>query len=266
MFQWPGKKDGSETERPVYRDPNDLSGQVAVISGSTSGIGLALARAVASRGGDVVLNGLGDPSEIERTRAEMEASCGVRVRYHAADMTKGDEVADMVAFAKHQLGRLDVLVNNAGVGRGAAVAETTQADLDLQLAVNLRTPILLYREAIGLLRAGAREHQGALVVNVASITGVYGEPWLSVYAATKAGLINWTESMHRELSAEGVKSTALCPGFVDTPSRDPAAGAPDPTAMMTPDDIAEAVRFLLRVSPACCVPRMELVRPGERMA
>jgi hypothetical protein len=97
------KPTAMDTQRPVYRDPNDLSGQVAVISGSTSGIGLALARAVAARGGDVVLNGLGDPAEIERTRAEMEASCGVRVRYHAANMLRGDEVADMVAFGKHQL-------------------------------------------------------------------------------------------------------------------------------------------------------------------
>jgi NAD(P)-dependent dehydrogenase (short-subunit alcohol dehydrogenase family) len=171
----------------------------------------------------------------------------------------------VLAAHRERWGRLDVLVNNAGVGRGAAVGETTDEDLDLQLAVNLRTPILLYREAIDLLRAAAREHRGALVVNVASVTGVYGEPWLSVYAATKAGLINWTESMHRELSAQGIKSTALCPGFVDTPAPEPGGGAPDPAAMMTPTDIAEAVRFLLRVSPAFCVPRMEMVRPGERM-
>jgi len=114
MFQWPKRGDDSQPDAP-FRDIGDLKGQVAVISGSTSGIGLALARAVASSGGDVVLNGLGDPSEIERTRAEMEASCGVRVRYHAANMMRGDEVADMVAYGKHQLGRLDILINNAGV-------------------------------------------------------------------------------------------------------------------------------------------------------
>ena len=114
MFQWPKRGDAADDQTQPFRDYGDLAGQVAVISGSTSGIGLALARAVAAHGGDVVLNGLGDPAEIERTRAELEASCGVRVRYHAADMTRGDEVADMVAYAKHQLGRLDILVNNAG--------------------------------------------------------------------------------------------------------------------------------------------------------
>ena len=106
MFQWPKRGDGTEAEGAPFRDIGDLKGQVAVISGSTSGIGLAFARAIASRGGEVVLNGLGDPSEIERTRAGLEASCGVRVRYHGADMRRGDEVADMVAYGKHQLGRV----------------------------------------------------------------------------------------------------------------------------------------------------------------
>ncbi|CAB4938329.1 unannotated protein [freshwater metagenome] len=241
-----------------------MSQRAAIVTGATSGIGQAVARALAEEGHALTLTAR-RADRLDAVVAELRGE-GFAVHAVPAELQEDGAAARVVDGHRERWGRLDVLVNNAGVGRGAAVAETTQADLDLQLAVNLRTPILLYREAIGLLRAGAREHRNALVVNVASVTGVYGEPWLSVYAATKAGLINWTESMHRELSAEGVKSTALCPGFVDTPSRDPAAGAPDPTAMMTPDDIAEAVRFLLRVSPACCVPRMELVRPGERMA
>ena len=241
-----------------------MSQRAAIVTGASRGIGLAVAGALAEEGHALTLTAR-RADRLDAVVAELRGE-GFAVHAVPAELQEDGAAARVVDGHRERWGRLDVLVNNAGVGRGAAVAETTQADLDLQLAVNLRTPILLYREAIGLLRAGAREHRNALVVNVASVTGVYGEPWLSVYAATKAGLINWTESMHRELSAEGVKSTALCPGFVDTPSRDPAAGAPDPTAMMTPDDIAEAVRFLLRVSPACCVPRMELVRPGERMA
>jgi short-subunit dehydrogenase len=240
-----------------------MTQRAAIVTGATSGIGQAVARALAEEGHGLTLTAR-RADRLDALATELRDE-GFAVHAVPAELQEDGAAARVVDAHREHWGRLDVLVNNAGVGRGAAVAETTQADLDLQLAVNLRTPILLYREAIGLLRAGAREHQGALVVNVASVTGVYGEPWLSVYAATKAGLINWTESMHRELSAEGVKSTALCPGFVDTPSREPDAGAPDPTAMMTPDDIAEAVRFLLRVSPACCVPRMELVRPGERM-
>jgi NAD(P)-dependent dehydrogenase (short-subunit alcohol dehydrogenase family) len=240
-----------------------MTRRAAIVTGATSGIGLAVARALAEEGHDLTLTAR-RADRLESAAAALRAD-GFAVHGVAAELQEDGAVARVVAEHRERWDRLDVLVNNAGVGLGAGVAEIATADLDLQLGVNLRTPILLYREGIDLLRAAAREHQGALVVNVASVTGVYGEPWLSVYAATKAGLINWTESMHRELSAEGIKSTALCPGFVDTPTRDPGGGAPDPTAMMTPQDIAEAVRFLLRVSPACCVPRMELVRPGERM-
>ena len=179
MFQWPGKKDGSETERPVYRDPNDLKGQVAVISGSTSGIGLALARAVASRGGDVVLNGLGDPSEIERTRAEMEASCGVRVRYHAANMLKGDEVADMVAFAKHQLGRLDILVNNAGIQHVEAVEKFPSDQWEKIIAINLSSTFYATRAAIPIMKAQGRGR----IVNIASAHGLVASPFKSAYVA-----------------------------------------------------------------------------------
>ena len=100
---------------PAYRSPEDLKGQVAVITGSTSGIGLALAEAVAARGGDVVLNGLGDPAQIEATRAKLAADHGVRVLYHDANMMHGDQVADMVAYAHRELGRIDILVNNAGI-------------------------------------------------------------------------------------------------------------------------------------------------------
>lgn len=240
-----------------------MTQRAAIVTGATSGIGLAVSRALAEEGHAVTLTAR-RADRLKAATDELRAE-GFAVHAVPAELQEDGAVARVVAGHRERWGRLDVVVNNAGVGRGAGVAETTDEDLDLQLAVNLRTPILLYREAIGLLRIAAREHRNALVVNVASVTGVYGEPWLSVYAATKAGLINWTESMHRELSAEGIKSSALCPGFVDTPTRDPGAGPPDPTAMMTPEDIAETVRFLLRVSPACCVPRIELVRPGERM-
>ncbi len=237
--------------------------RAAIVTGATSAIGQAIARALAEEGHALTLTAR-RADRLAAAADELREE-GHAVHEVAAGLQDDGAAVRVVAAHRERWGRLDVLVNNAGVGRGAAVGETTDEDLDLQLAVNLRTPILLYREAIDLLRAAAREHRGALVVNVASVTGVYGEPWLSVYAATKAGLINWTESMHRELSAQGIKSTALCPGFVDTPAREPGGGAPDPAAMMTPADIAEAVRFLLRVSPACCVPRMEMVRPGERM-
>ncbi|WP_426050422.1 3-hydroxybutyrate dehydrogenase [Brevundimonas sp. SL161] len=213
MFQWPGKKDGSETERPVYRDPNDLKGQVAVISGSTSGIGLALARAVASRGGDVVLNGLGDPSEIERTRAEMEASCGVRVRYHAANMLKGDEVADMVAYARHQLGRLDILVNNAGIQHVEAVEKFPSDQWEKIIAINLSSTFYATRAAIPIMKAQGRGR----IVNIASAHGLVASPFKSAYVAAKHGVLGFTKTVALELAQDNITCNAICPGFVETP-------------------------------------------------
>ncbi len=113
-----------------------------------------------------------------------------------------------------------MLVNNAGVGIGAPVAEIDTKKLDMQLGVNLRSIILFYRESVDLLRAAAEEHGNALVVNTASIAGKRGQPWLSVYSATKGAVVSFTQAMNKELSGEGIKSTALCPGFVDTPMTD----------------------------------------------
>ena len=213
MFQWPGKKDNAETERPVYRDHDDLKGQVAVISGSTSGIGLALARAVAARGCDVVLNGLGDPSEIERTRAEMETSCGVRVRYHAANMLKGDEVADMVAYAKHQLGRLDILVNNAGVQHVEAVETFPSDKWEQIIAINLSSTFYATRAAIPIMKAQGRGR----IVNIASAHGLVASPFKSAYVAAKHGVIGFTKTVALEVAQDNITCNAICPGYVETP-------------------------------------------------
>ncbi len=213
MFQWPGKKDASETERPVYRDPNDLRGQVAVISGSTSGIGLALARAVASRGGDVVLNGLGDPSEIERTRAEMEASCGVKVRYHAANMLQGDEVADMVAYGKHQLGRVDILVNNAGIQHVEAVEKFPSDKWEQIIAINLSSAFYATRAAIPIMKAQGRGR----IVNIASAHGLVASPFKAAYVAAKHGVLGLTKTVALEVAQDNITCNAICPGFVETP-------------------------------------------------
>ena len=214
MFQWSKKSiESAKTELPARRGMDDLSGQVAVISGSTSGIGLALAKAVASRGGDVVLNGLGDPSEIERTRAEMEASCGVRVRYHAADMMRGDEVADMVAFAKHQLGRLDILVNNAGVQHVEAVEKFPSDQWERIIAINLSSAFYATRAAIPIMKAQGRGR----IVNVASAHGLVASPFKSAYVAAKHGVIGFTKTVALEVAQDNITCNAICPGFVETP-------------------------------------------------
>ena len=209
----PAMDNSRDHERPVYRDPNDLKGQVAVISGSTSGIGLALARAVAARGSDVVLNGLGDPSEIERTRAELEASCGVRVRYHAANMLRGDEVADMVAFGKHQLGRVDILVNNAGIQHVESVEKFPSDQWEKIIAINLSSTFYATRAAIPIMKAQGRGR----IVNIASAHGLVASPFKSAYVAAKHGVLGFTKTVALELAQDNITCNAICPGFVETP-------------------------------------------------
>ena len=135
--------------------------------------------------------------------------------------------------------------------------------MDLQLGVNLRAIILFYREAIEMLRAAGAEHGNALVVNLASLAGKSPQPWLSVYAATKAAVVAYTNAMNKELNAGGVKSVAFCPGFVDTDMSDFVKTSIPAEEMLKTSDMAEALRFLLRVSRTCVVPEIIFQRPDE---
>jgi NAD(P)-dependent dehydrogenase (short-subunit alcohol dehydrogenase family) len=135
--------------------------------------------------------------------------------------------------------------------------------LDMQIAVNLRALIIGTREGLPLLREAGAEHGKALIVNTASIAGKTGQPWLSVYSATKAAVIGFSQATQKEVAADGIQCTALAPGFVDTAMTEFAKGQVDAEEMIRPEDIAEAVRFLLRTSPSCLVPEIVFTRPGE---
>jgi NAD(P)-dependent dehydrogenase (short-subunit alcohol dehydrogenase family) len=200
------------------------------------------------------------PEKLEAAVAELDG--GERVISVAGSMADEETIQKLVATHRERFGRLDLLVNNAGVGIGAAVAELETKRVDMQLDINLRSIFLFYRECVDLLRAAAAEHHNAIVVNTASISGKTGEAWLSVYSATKAGVVGFTEAMNKEISGEGIKSCALCPAFVDTPMTDFVKGSVSADEMIRPEDIAEAVRMLLHVSPACVIPEIIFQRPG----
>ena len=235
-------------------------GRAALVTGASSGIGLAIAAMLAEEGYDLTLT--------SRTAAKLESAAGpvsalgTEVQTVAADVADPEQIAGVVAAHRERFGRLDVLVNNAGLGIVAALGAIETRHLDLQLAVNLRATILFYREAEAMLRAAGAEHGEALVVNTASITGKVGEPELGVYSATKHGIVGFTQAMQRELGPAGIKSCVLCPGFVDTQLADYSANPVAPEEMIRPRDVAETVLSLLRLSPTCVIPEVVMTRPG----
>jgi NAD(P)-dependent dehydrogenase (short-subunit alcohol dehydrogenase family) len=156
------------------------------------------------------------------------------------------------------------IVTGASSGIGLAIAQVL-AEEGHALTINARRPDKLDNEAVDLLRAAGAEHRNALVVNLASISAKKGRAWLSVYSATKAGLVAFTEAMNEELGADGVKSVALAPGWVDTPMTDFIKEQVKPEEMITTRDVAEAVRFLLRLSPNCVIGEIVFQRPGEAL-
>jgi NAD(P)-dependent dehydrogenase (short-subunit alcohol dehydrogenase family) len=237
--------------------------RAALVTGASSGIGLAIARMLGEEGHGLTVAGR-RPEKLAEAVAQLR-DAGFEVEEVAGNMADEADVQRIVAAHRDRWGRLDVLVNNAGVGVGAAVADTVTKRIDMQLDVNVRAIILFYRECAELLRAAGAEHRNALVVNTSSLSGKSGQPWLSVYSATKAAVIGWTQAMNKELNGDGVKSVALCPGFVDTAMTQFVREHVSQDQMIRPEDISEAVRFLLHTSPNCVVPEIVFQRPGEAL-
>jgi NAD(P)-dependent dehydrogenase (short-subunit alcohol dehydrogenase family) len=235
--------------------------RAALITGGSSGIGLAIARALGEDGYRLTISAR-RPDKLEAAANELRKQ-GVDVEAVPANMANEEEIRGLVAAHKDRLGRLDVLVNNAGIGIGGAVADAETKKLDLQLDVNLRAVYLLARESIPLLKEAGAEHGKALMANTASIAGKHGQGWLAAYSATKFGVVGLSQALHKELSSDGIQVTAICPAFVATPMTDWVEGQVPKEEMIQPEDIAEAVRFLLRTSRHCVVPEMQFLRPAD---
>jgi NAD(P)-dependent dehydrogenase (short-subunit alcohol dehydrogenase family) len=238
-----------------------MAERAAIVTGASSGIGLAIARMLGEEGFGLTVASR-RPERLETAASELSGA-GYDVQQVAGDMGSEDVVKQVVSAHRDRFGRLDVLVNNAGVGIGAAVEQIQTKYLDMQLGVNLRSMILFYRETADLLKAAGADHGNALVVNTASVAGKSGQAWLSVYSAAKHGIVGFTEAMNKELGGEGIKSCALCPGFVDTAMTDFVKGSVPAEEMIRPEDVAAGVRMLLGLSRACVIPELIFLRPGE---
>jgi NAD(P)-dependent dehydrogenase (short-subunit alcohol dehydrogenase family) len=237
--------------------------RAAIVTGASRGIGLAIARRLGEAGYGLTIAAR-RAIPLEQTAAALRDE-GFDVEHVAANMSDEEGIRSVVAAHRERYGRLDVLVNNAGVGIGATADEHQTKHVDLQLDVNIRAIVLFYRESLDLLKAAGAEHKSALVVNLASIAGKSPQPWLSVYSATKAAVIAYTLAMNKELGNDGVKSVAFCPGFVDTDMTEFVKGQVSADDMIRPEDISAAVAFLLELSPACVVPEIVFARPGEAL-
>ncbi len=186
-----------------------LKGKTALVTGSTSGIGLGIAKALAAQGANIVLNGFGD---VEGPKAEV-AALGVKVAYHGADMSKPSEIADMMAYAAAQFGQVDILVNNAGIQHVAKVEDFPVEKWDAIIAINLTSVFHTTRLAIPAMKAA----NWGRIINVASAHGLVASAQKSAYVTSKHGIVGFTKSIALETAQTGVTSNAICPGWVLTP-------------------------------------------------
>jgi 3-hydroxybutyrate dehydrogenase len=190
-----------------------LQNKTAVVTGSTSGIGLGIARALAQAGANMVLNGFGVAHDIEVTRAEMQGQFGVKVLYCGADMSQPAEVRALAQFAQSEFGKVDIVVNNAGIQHVAPIESFADDKWDAVLAINLSSAFHL----IKAVTPGMKARRFGRIINIASAHGLTASPFKSAYVAAKHGLIGLSKTVALELAEFGITANTLCPGYVKTP-------------------------------------------------
>lgn len=229
--------------------------RAALVLGGSGGIGLAIAAMLAAEGYELTIQGR-RPERVEAAVAELgEGAVGV-----AANLAEESEIERVVADHAARVGRLDVLVDSAGLGIGQGLGEIEARHLDRQTQINFRAAVLALREARPLLEAAGAEHGKALVCLVSSWAATHPPAWLSIYGATKAALDAFARSAQIELEGKGVQVTSVSPATVETEMTRYAQNDIAAEAMLRPSDVAEVVRLLLRLSPAARVPEVQIGR------
>src|SRR6186713_2856817 len=190
-----------------------LKGKTALVTGSTSGIGLATARALAQDGANIMINGFGDKAQIEKIRTEIEKEFGVKARYSPADMSKPAEIVEMIRTTEKEFGSLDVLVNNAGIQHVANIEDFPIEKWDAIIAINLSSSFHTIRTAL----PGMKKRKWGRIINIASAHGLVASTQKVAYVSAKHGLVGLTKVVAMETANDGVTCNAICPGWVLTP-------------------------------------------------
>ncbi len=214
-----------------------LKGKTALITGSTSGIGLGIAKALAAEGADIVINGLGDAAEIEKTRAALAKDYGVRAAYHDANMTKPADIRDMCEKAAKLFGNVDILVNNAGIQHVSPIDKFPEEKWDAIIAINMNSVFHAIKAAL----PGMREKGWGRIINVASAHGLTASPFKSAYIAAKHGVIGITKTVALETARDNITCNALCPGYVLTPLVEGQIADQAKAHKMKEDEVVEKV-------------------------
>jgi 3-hydroxybutyrate dehydrogenase len=207
-MQEPNAKDAATARRT-----GALAGKSAIVTGSTSGIGLGIAQAFAASGMHVMLNGFGDKAEIQKIRADMEEAYGIKTAYSAADMSEPDEIVRMVEDTRRLLGKVDVLVNNAGIQHVEAIETFPVAKWDAIIAIDLSSAFHAIRAVVSEMKA----RKWGRIINIASAHGLVASPFKSAYVAAKHGILGLTKTVALETAEHGITANAICPGYVLTP-------------------------------------------------
>lgn len=190
-----------------------LTGKTALITGSTSGIGLGVAQALAAAGAHIIINGLGDAAEIEKIRLAIEADYKVKALYHGADMTKPDQIRDMCVKSIEIFGAVDIVVNNAGIQFVSPIDQFPEEKWDAIIAINLNSAFHTIKACL----PGMRQRGWGRIINIASAHGLVASPFKSAYVAAKHGIIGMTKAVALETATDNITCNAICPGYVNTP-------------------------------------------------